>query len=90
LWCFRREEELARDTYIGEGKKIRKRMDGRKRMGKKKRMQHWDFPGGHPSQYYSGPKALNWRVLMGPGVVALVWPHHGRVGAEVIFRVCRT
>ena len=41
-------------------------------------MQHRDFPGGHPSQYYSGPKALNFRVLMGSGVVALVWPHHGR------------
>lgn len=39
-------------------------------------MQHRDFPGGHPSQYYSGPKALNFRVLMGSGVVALVWPHH--------------
>ena len=35
-------------------------------------MQHRDFPGGHPSQYYSGPKALNFRVLMGSGVVALV------------------
>ncbi len=40
--------------------------------GTKKRMQHRDFPGGHPSQYYSGPKALNFRVLMGSGVVALV------------------
>jgi len=28
-------------------------------------MQHWDFPGGHP-------KALNFRVLLGSGVVALV------------------
>jgi len=27
---------------------------------------------GHPSQYYSGPKALNSRVLMEPSVVALV------------------
>lgn len=41
-------------------------------------MQHRDFPGGHPSQYYSGPKALNFRVLMGSGVVALVWPHHAK------------
>ena len=39
---------------------------------KEKWMQHRDFPGGHPSQYYSGPKALNFRVLMGSGVVALV------------------
>ena len=45
---------------------------------KQKWMQHRDFPGGHPSQYYSGPKALNFRVLMGSGVVALVWPHHIR------------
>jgi hypothetical protein len=27
---------------------------------------------GHPSQYYSGPKALNFRVLTAPGVAALV------------------
>jgi hypothetical protein len=47
----------------------------KKREEKKKSkrwMQHRDFPGGHPSQYYSGPKALNFRVLMGSGVVALV------------------
>jgi hypothetical protein len=52
-------------------------------MGKKKWMQHRDFPGGHPSQYYSGPKALNFRVLTEPGVpvVAGVKPHHSRVGA---------
>jgi hypothetical protein len=41
-------------------------------VGSKTWMQHRDFPGGHPSQYYSGPKALNFRVLMGSGVVALV------------------
>jgi hypothetical protein len=50
-------------------------------MGKKKWMQHRDFPGGHPSQYYSGPKALNFRVLTEPGVVAGVRPHHNGVGA---------
>jgi hypothetical protein len=49
-------------------------------------MQHRDFPGGHPSQYYSGPKALNFRVLMGSGVVALVWPHH--VQASNRLRTC--
>ena len=37
-----------------------------------KRVQHQDFPGGHPSQYYSGPSALNFGVLMGSGVLALV------------------
>jgi hypothetical protein len=50
-------------------------------MGKKKWMHHRDFPGGHPSQYYSGPKALNFRVMTEPGVVAGVRPHHSRVGA---------
>ena len=49
-------------------KKKRGRLWGRA----KRWMQHRDFPGGHPSQYYSGPKALNFRVLMGSGVVALV------------------
>ena len=37
-----------------------------------KRVQHQDFPGGHPSQYCSGPSALNCGVLMGSGVLALV------------------
>ena len=50
---------------------------------KQKWMQHRDFPGGHPSQYYSGPKALNFRVLMGSGVVALVWPHHDLVRSRM-------
>jgi hypothetical protein len=43
-------------------------------MGKKKWMQHRDFLGGHPSQYYSGPKVLNFRVLTESGVVAGVIP----------------
>jgi hypothetical protein len=50
-------------------------------MGKKKWMQHRDFPGGHPSQYYYGSKALNFIVLTEPDVVAGVRPHHSRVGA---------
>jgi hypothetical protein len=59
----------------------RKTKNKKENKGKKKKeqgersknwMQHRDFPGGHPSQYYSGPKALNFRVLMGSGVVALV------------------
>ena len=61
----------------GEGEKRnseKEGMDGGKKRegGAQKWMQHRDFPGGHPSQYYSGPKALNFRVLMGSGVVALV------------------
>ena len=35
-----------------------------------------DFLGGHPSQYYSGPKVLNFKVMIGYGVVALVQLHH--------------
>ena len=26
------------------------------------RVRHWDFPGGHPSQYYSSLSALNYEV----------------------------
>ncbi|GLJ59150.1 hypothetical protein SUGI_1494440 [Cryptomeria japonica] len=37
----------------------------------KKGLQHRDFPGGHPSQYYSGPSALNCGVLMGSGALTL-------------------
>jgi hypothetical protein len=40
---------------------------------KLKWMQRWDFPGGHPSQYYSSPEAIS-EILMGSGVVALVRP----------------
>ena len=46
-----------------------------KREVRKKRklwVRHRDFPGGHPSQYYSGPWALSCGVLMGSGVVAQV------------------
>ena len=38
-----------------------------------KRTQHEDFSGGHPSQYYSRPCALNFGVLMGSGALVLVW-----------------
>ena len=38
----------------------------------KRRVQHRDFPGGHPSQYYFGPSALNYGVLMGFGALTLV------------------
>ena len=38
-------------------------------------MQHEDFPGGHPSQYYSRPSTLNCGVLMGSGALVLVWSH---------------
>ena len=64
------EEKFEGCEGTSAGKK-----EGKKRRfwGRAKRwMQHRDFPGGHPSQYYSGPKALNFRVLMGSGVVALV------------------
>ena len=35
-------------------------------------VQHEDFPGGHPSQYYSRPSTLNRGVLMGSGALVLV------------------
>ena len=38
----------------------------------KRRVQHHDFPGGHPSQYYSGPSVLNCGLLMGSGALMLV------------------
>ena len=31
-----------------------------------------DFPGGHPSYYYSRPSTLNCGVLMGSGALVLV------------------
>ncbi|XXG47392.1 hypothetical protein AAC387_Pa02g2055 [Persea americana] len=37
----------------------------------KKGVQHEDFPGGHPSKYYSRPSTLNCGVLMGSGALAL-------------------
>jgi hypothetical protein len=59
-WDVRGAEILVVGTYVEQVERGAKWM------------QHRDFPGGHPSQYYSGPKALNFRVLMGSGVVALV------------------
>ena len=38
----------------------------------KKGMQHEDFPGGHPSKYYSRPSTLNFEVLMGSDALVLV------------------
>ncbi|KAK7321115.1 hypothetical protein VNO77_31333 [Canavalia gladiata] len=40
---------------------------------KKEEVQHEDFPGGHPSQYYSRPSTLNCGVLMGSGALVLCW-----------------
>src|SRR5262249_23298113 len=39
---------------------------------RQKGVQHEDFPGGHPSQYYSRPSTLNFGVLMGSGALVLV------------------
>ena len=36
------------------------------------KVQHLDFPGGHPSQYYSSPSELNFGGLMGSGAITLV------------------
>ena len=33
---------------------------------------HRDFPGGHPSWYYSCPSTLSCGVLMGSGALVLV------------------
>ena len=38
----------------------------------KKEVQHEDFPGGHPSYYYSRRRMLNCGVLMGSGALVLV------------------
>ena len=38
----------------------------------KKREQHEDFPGGHPSEYYSRPSTLSFGVLIGSGALVLV------------------
>ena len=39
---------------------------------KKRGMQHEDFLGGHPSQYYSPPRMLSCEVFMGSGALVLV------------------
>ena len=40
--------------------------------GQKGGVHHEDFPGGHPSQYYSRPSTFNCGVLMGSGALVLV------------------
>ena len=37
------------------------------------RIQQQDFVGGHPSQYYSGTKALNFPVVIGPLGITYEW-----------------
>ena len=37
-----------------------------------KEVQDQDFPGGHPSYYYSRPTTLHCGVLMGSGALVLV------------------
>ncbi|KAI4297569.1 hypothetical protein L6164_037454 [Bauhinia variegata] len=45
---------------------------GKRKAKGQKGVQHEDFPGGHPSQYYSRPSTLNCGVLMGSGALVLV------------------
>ena len=40
----------------------------------KKSLQHQQFPGGLPSQYYVGPTLLNFSFQMGTGAFNVVWP----------------
>src|SRR6185369_1736431 len=58
--------ERAREKYFQHFHR------GRRRVTQKGGMQHEDFPGGHPSQYYSRPSTLNFGVLMGSGALVLV------------------
>lgn len=51
---------------------LEKKKSGGEKEAKPLWVRHQDFPGGHPSQYYSGPWALSCGVLMGSGVVAQV------------------
>ena len=37
-------------------------------------LQHQQFPGGLPSQYYADPTLLNFSVQMGTGAFNVVWP----------------
>ena len=45
---------------------------------KKKCLQHQQFPGGLPSQYYAGPTLLNFSVQMGTGAFNVVWPQSSK------------
>ena len=38
----------------------------------KREVQHEDFPGGHPTKYYSRPSTLNYEVLMESGALVMV------------------
>ena len=77
---FTDHESQIRD-HFGPQKRARPLLDTfQKKFAKKsnkikKEVQHEDFPGGHPSQYYSRPSTLNFGVLMGYGALVLVWSH---------------
>ena len=42
--------------------------------GKEKDLQHWVFPGGHPSKYLTSPMLLNFGDQTRTGAFSMVWP----------------
>ena len=73
LWtCFHRAKGFLEQGFPQPKAFI----EGARKEGNSKRVQHQDFSGVHPSQYYYGPNALNYRVLIGYGLLALVWRQH--------------
>ena len=40
-----------------------------------KRIEHHEFPGGHPSKYYHGPMLLNFSDQTRTGAFNMVWPY---------------
>ena len=55
----------------------------KKRKKRKKVEQHEDFPGGHPSSYYSRPSTLDCGVLTGSGALVLEQSHMSSIAPSV-------
>ena len=53
---------------------VRKKKKKKKKERNIQSLQHQQFPGGLPSQYYAGPTLLNFSVQMGTGAFNVVWP----------------
>ena len=55
----------------------------KKRKKRKKEVQHEDFPGSHPSWYYTRPSTLIYGVLMGSGALVLVSSHLSNIARSM-------
>ena len=63
-------------TYIDKSHATRKTKNKhllKCKQTEKESLQHWLFPGGHPSKYWASPTLLNFSDQTGTGAFSVVW-----------------